>query len=105
MLIQLMRYLLSNQATDVMKAILINIALEKRNAQLICGQEGQGLDLLIELVYEQKDLLILKILRNIASHSGPSQSMFNVIIFFFFFFFKFQVSDKIVYNQSTLIIA
>lgn len=85
MLIQLMRYLLSNQATDVMKAILINIALEKRNAQLICGQEGQGLDLLIELVYEQKDLLILKILRNIASHSGPSQSMFNVIIFFFFF--------------------
>lgn len=73
-----MRILLTNNASDIVKAILINIALEKRNAQLLCGTDGERLDLLIEAALNQKDQLLLKIVRNIAIHSGPTQAMFSV---------------------------
>uniref|UniRef100_A0A915BXZ0 Kinesin-associated protein 3 n=2 Tax=Parascaris TaxID=6254 RepID=A0A915BXZ0_PARUN len=73
----LMRYVLSGSATDVIKALLVNIAIEKRNAQLICGTDGRGLDLIIESALANRDQLLLKLVRNIAAHSGPSQSMFS----------------------------
>ncbi|KAL4003278.1 Kinesin-associated protein (KAP) family protein [Acanthocheilonema viteae] len=73
----LMRILLTNKSSDIVKAILINIALEKRNAQLLCGTDGEGLNLLIEAALNQKDQLLLKIVRNIAIHSGPTQAMFS----------------------------
>lgn len=73
----LMRKLLSNNGSEIVKAVLINIALEKRNAQLLGGTDGQGLDLLIEAALNQKDQLLLKIVRNIAIHNGPTQAMFS----------------------------
>lgn len=73
----LMRHVLSGSATDVVKALLVNIAIEKRNAQLICGADGRGLDLIIESAFANRDQLLLKLVRNIAAHSGPSQSMFS----------------------------
>ncbi|KHN74989.1 Kinesin-associated protein 3 [Toxocara canis] len=72
----LMRRVLSGSATNVVKALLVNIAIEKRNAQLICGTDGRGLDLIIESALGSKDQLLLKLIRNIAAHSGSSQSMF-----------------------------
>lgn len=73
--------ILSNAGSDIVKAILINIALEKRNAQLLCGVNGEGLNLLIEAALYQKDILLLKTVRNIAVHSGPTQPMFSVVKF------------------------
>ncbi|CAJ0580815.1 unnamed protein product, partial [Mesorhabditis spiculigera] len=72
----LMSDLLSGQASDVAKAVLINACIEKRNAQLVCGPRGEGLDLLLEQAQESRDLLVLKIVRNISSHSGPTQEHF-----------------------------
>uniref|UniRef100_A0A8R1TZH0 Kinesin-associated protein 3 n=1 Tax=Onchocerca volvulus TaxID=6282 RepID=A0A8R1TZH0_ONCVO len=73
----LMRILLTNNCSNIVKAILVNITLEKRNAQLLCGNDGEGLNLLIDAALSQKDLLLLKIIRNIAIHSGPTQAMFS----------------------------
>lgn len=70
--------LFNNGSSDIVKAILINIALEKRNAQLLCGADGEGLNLLIEAALNQKDQLLLKIVRNVAVHSGPTQAAFSV---------------------------
>ncbi|VDO65555.1 unnamed protein product [Onchocerca flexuosa] len=72
-----MRILLTNNGSSIVKAILINISLEKRNAQLLCGNDGEGLNLLIDAALDQKDQLLLKIIRNIAIHSGPTQAMFS----------------------------
>ncbi|KAK6102101.1 Kinesin-associated protein (KAP) family protein [Brugia pahangi] len=73
----LMRILLTGNNSNIVKAILINIALEKRNAQLLCGTDGEGLNLLIEAALNGKDQLLLKIVRNIAIHDGPTQAMFS----------------------------
>uniref|UniRef100_A0A1I8E9X8 Kinesin-associated protein 3 n=1 Tax=Wuchereria bancrofti TaxID=6293 RepID=A0A1I8E9X8_WUCBA len=73
----LMRILLTDNGSNIVKAILINIALEKRNAQLLCGNDGEGLNLLIEAALNGKDQLLLKIVRNIAIHGGPTQAMFS----------------------------
>ncbi|KAM3722944.1 Kinesin-associated protein [Dirofilaria immitis] len=77
LILQLMRLLSAGSGSDIVKAILINIALEKRNAQLLCGSDGEGLNLLIEAALSEKDQLLLKIVRNIAIHSGPTQAMFS----------------------------
>uniref|UniRef100_A0A914CMF9 Kinesin-associated protein 3 n=1 Tax=Acrobeloides nanus TaxID=290746 RepID=A0A914CMF9_9BILA len=63
-------------STNVTKGLLINIALEKRNAQLICSSDGQGLETLINLAIKNFDVLVMKIVRNIASHEGPIHEMF-----------------------------
>ncbi|CAI4231132.1 unnamed protein product [Auanema sp. JU1783] len=72
----LMRDLLSGAGSDVTKAILLNACVEKRNAQLVCGSNGQGLDLLMESALDNMDLLVAKIVRSIAVHDGPTQDMF-----------------------------
>uniref|UniRef100_A0A914XR60 Kinesin-associated protein 3 n=1 Tax=Plectus sambesii TaxID=2011161 RepID=A0A914XR60_9BILA len=58
------------------KAFLVNVALEKRNAQLLAGDQGQGLRLLFERAFSQRDPVILKIIRNIAMHDGPTKAHF-----------------------------
>uniref|UniRef100_A0A915PQC9 Kinesin-associated protein 3 n=1 Tax=Setaria digitata TaxID=48799 RepID=A0A915PQC9_9BILA len=69
--------LIDDNESEIVKAILINIALEKRNAQLLCGTDGEGLNLLLEAALNRRDQLLLKIVRNIAIHSGPTQAMFS----------------------------
>ncbi|CAI2349369.1 unnamed protein product [Caenorhabditis sp. 36 PRJEB53466] len=72
----LMRDLLSGTGSQVTKAVLLNICLEKRNAQLVCGPSGQGLDLLMELSTASKDLMLIKVIRAISTHEGATQNMF-----------------------------
>lgn len=55
-------------------ALAINLATNKRNAQLIC--EGKGLRLLFKRAFKFKDSLLMKMLRNISQHDGPTKMMF-----------------------------
>ncbi|TSN30222.1 Kinesin-associated protein 3 [Bagarius yarrelli] len=52
----------------------INLAANKRNAQLIC--EGDGLKMLIKRAFKLKDPLMMKIIRNISQHDGSSKDLF-----------------------------
>ncbi|KAF7690100.1 kinesin-associated protein 3 [Silurus meridionalis] len=52
----------------------INLAANKRNAQLIC--EGNGLKMLMKRAFKLKDPLTMKMIRNISQHDGPSKSLF-----------------------------
>ncbi|KAH7726541.1 cation diffusion facilitator family transporter containing protein [Aphelenchoides avenae] len=72
----LMRLFAASPACNLTKALLINIALEKRNAQVICGTNGQGLDSLIRTAFDRNDPLAMKVVRNCASHDGPTQDLF-----------------------------
>ncbi|CAB3401767.1 unnamed protein product [Caenorhabditis bovis] len=72
----LMRDVLSGQGSEVTKAVLLNTCIEKRNAQLVCGPDGQGLDLLMDLALSSRDLMIVKVVRAIAAHDGQTQNMF-----------------------------
>lgn len=68
----------TNPESNLVKATLVNIALEKRNAQLLCMADGQGLDSLMSFSMENEDLMTLKIVRNISIHDGLTQDMFIV---------------------------
>ena len=57
-------------------ALAINLAANKRNAQLIC--EGSGLRLLMKRAFKFKDPLLLKMARNISQHDGPTKEQFVV---------------------------
>lgn len=72
----LMRDLLTGNGSEATKAILLNACAEKRNAQLVCGHDGQGLALLMDAAIDGRDLMVAKIVRSIASHEGPTQDMF-----------------------------
>ncbi|KJH53168.1 cation diffusion facilitator family transporter [Dictyocaulus viviparus] len=76
----LMRDLLTGSGNEVTKAILLNACAEKRNAQLVCGQDGQGLALLMETALNSRDLMVAKIVRSIAFHDGPTQDMFVLLV-------------------------
>ncbi|KAG7271988.1 hypothetical protein CRUP_001548 [Coryphaenoides rupestris] len=52
----------------------INLAANKRNAQLIC--EGNGLKMLMKRALKLKDVLMLKMIRNLSQHDGPTKSLF-----------------------------
>ncbi|VDO60544.1 unnamed protein product, partial [Heligmosomoides polygyrus] len=73
----LMRDLLTGNGSEATKAILLNACAEKRNAQLVCGHDGQG-SLLMDAAIDGRDLMVAKIVRSIASHEGPTQDMFVV---------------------------
>ena len=87
-----MKQLIIGAASEVAKALLLNIALEKRNAQLICGSDGSGLDLIAAAALSKREHILVKVMRNIALHSGPSQAFFTVRFCefrsFLFFFWK-----------------
>ncbi|XP_066532679.1 kinesin-associated protein 3a isoform X2 [Hoplias malabaricus] len=52
----------------------INLAANKRNAHLIC--EGNGLKMLMKRTFKLKDPLMMKMIRNISQHDGPSKNLF-----------------------------
>ncbi|CAI5446113.1 unnamed protein product [Caenorhabditis angaria] len=72
----LMRDVLSGGGSEVTKAVLLNTCIEKRNAQLVCGPNGQGLDLLLDLALNSRDLMLIKVVRAIAAHEGQTQNLF-----------------------------
>ncbi|KAF1383279.1 hypothetical protein PFLUV_G00130210 [Perca fluviatilis] len=55
-------------------SICINLAANKRNAQLMC--EGNGLKMLMKRALKMKDCLLMKMIRNISQHDGPTKSVF-----------------------------
>uniref|UniRef100_A0A4W6E8F3 Kinesin-associated protein 3b n=1 Tax=Lates calcarifer TaxID=8187 RepID=A0A4W6E8F3_LATCA len=55
-------------------SICINLAANKRNAQLIC--EGNGLKMLMKRALKMKDCLLMKMIRNISQHDGPTKALF-----------------------------
>ncbi|KAJ7338320.1 hypothetical protein JRQ81_011288 [Phrynocephalus forsythii] len=52
----------------------INLAANKRNVQLIC--EGNGLKMLMKRALKFKDPLLMKMIRNISQHDGPTKTLF-----------------------------
>ncbi|MBN3302304.1 KIFA3 protein, partial [Amia calva] len=52
----------------------INLAANKRNAQLVC--EGNGLKMLMKRALKLKDPLLMKMIRNISQHDGPTKNLF-----------------------------
>ncbi|XP_029930333.1 kinesin-associated protein 3-like isoform X1 [Myripristis murdjan] len=59
---------------DELISICINLAANKRNAQLMC--EGNGLKMLMKRALKMKDCLMMKIIRNISQHDGPTKPLF-----------------------------
>ena len=55
-------------------SLAINLVANKRNAQLIC--EGNGLRLLMRRAFKCKDPLLMKMIRNISQHDGPTKRDF-----------------------------
>ncbi|KAM9469369.1 kinesin-associated protein 3-like isoform 1-T1 [Clarias gariepinus] len=52
----------------------INLAANKKNAQIIC--EGNGLKMLMKRALKFKDPLLMKMIRNISQHDGPLKQLF-----------------------------
>jgi hypothetical protein len=53
-------------------ALAINLALNAGCAEQLCDyKHGKGLKLLFKRAYKHKDSLIMKMIRNISSHSSP----------------------------------
>ncbi|XP_072297880.1 kinesin-associated protein 3-like [Eucyclogobius newberryi] len=55
-------------------SICVNLAGNKSNAQLIC--EGNGLKMLMKRALKMKDCLMMKMIRNISQHDGPTKALF-----------------------------
>lgn len=55
-------------------SICINLAANKRSAQLMC--EGNGLKMLMKRALKMKDCLLMKMIRNISQHDGPIKALF-----------------------------
>ena len=59
-------------------ALCVNLAANARCAQLIC--EGSGLKLLMRRAFKHRDPLLMKMIRNISTHDGPTKPLFIVRI-------------------------
>ena len=57
-----------DQVSLEVMALGINLAANKRNAQLIC--EGHGLRVLMQRAFHYQDALVMKMIRNISQHDG-----------------------------------
>lgn len=58
-------------------ALAINIASRKNNTQAICEMgKGSALKHLVKRVFKCKDGLLLKMIRNMSQHDGPTKSLF-----------------------------
>ena len=57
-------------------SLCINLAANKRNAQVIC--DHNGLRLLMKRAFKFKDPLLMKMVRNISLHEGPTKNLFIV---------------------------
>ncbi|KAG7526402.1 kinesin-associated protein 3-like [Solea senegalensis] len=54
--------------------ICINLAANKKNAQLIC--EGNGLRMLMKRALKTKNCLLMKMIRNVSQHDGQTKPLF-----------------------------
>ena len=59
-------------------ALGINLACSEQSAQLMC--KGPGLKLLMRRVLKTQDALLLKMIRNISQHPGPTKRLFLVCV-------------------------
>lgn len=57
-------------------ALCINLSANERNAQLICKRDG--LKLLMKRAFKFKDALLMKMIRNLSEHDGPTKILFIV---------------------------
>ncbi|XP_072244923.1 kinesin-associated protein 3a [Leuresthes tenuis] len=74
---QLMRLLFDcgEEKMDVeLISLCINLAANQSNAQVICG--GSGLKMLMKRALKLKDVLVMKMIRNLSQHNGPTKSLF-----------------------------
>ncbi|TMS10154.1 kinesin-associated protein 3 isoform X1 [Larimichthys crocea] len=74
---QLMRMLYEHSEEEIegeIISICINLAANKRNAQLMC--EGNGLKMLMKRALKMKDCLLMKMIRNISQHDGLTKPLF-----------------------------
>ncbi|CAJ1087362.1 kinesin-associated protein 3-like [Xyrichtys novacula] len=74
---QLMQQLYEHSEDEIeteLISICINLAANKRNAQLMC--EGNGLKMLMKKALKMKDYLLMKMIRNISQHDGPTKPLF-----------------------------
>ncbi|XP_049445065.1 kinesin-associated protein 3a [Epinephelus fuscoguttatus] len=55
-------------------SLCINLAANKSNAKVIC--EGNGLKMLMKRALKLKDVLVMKMIRNLSQHSGPTKGLF-----------------------------
>ena len=70
-------------------ALCINLAANARCAQLIC--EGAGLKLLMRRAFKHRDPLLMKMIRNISMHDGPTKALFIV---------RFRCCSVVVHNNN-----
>ncbi|XP_065657799.1 kinesin-associated protein 3 isoform X2 [Hydra vulgaris] len=76
-LLRMMKMILEAQKDQIepeLVALAINLAANKRNAQLIC--DGNGLRLLLRRAMKFKDTLLMKMIRNISQHDGATKKEF-----------------------------
>uniref|UniRef100_A0A8C7YYW1 Kinesin-associated protein 3b n=1 Tax=Oryzias sinensis TaxID=183150 RepID=A0A8C7YYW1_9TELE len=74
---QLMQRLYEHGKEDMeveLISLLINLAANKKNAQLMC--EGNGLKMLMKRALKTKACLLMKMIRNISQHDGPTKVLF-----------------------------
>jgi len=57
-------------------ALCVNLAADACCAQLMC--EGAGLKLLMRRAFKNKDAMLMKMIRNISMHDGPTKALFIV---------------------------
>ena len=57
-------------------ALCINLTANKRNSELAC--ESGGLALLVARAFQHRDPLVMKMVRNVSQHPGPTKSLFLV---------------------------
>uniref|UniRef100_A0A8D3EEU7 Kinesin-associated protein 3a n=1 Tax=Scophthalmus maximus TaxID=52904 RepID=A0A8D3EEU7_SCOMX len=55
-------------------SLCINLAANQSNAQVIC--EGNCLEILLKRALKLKDVLLMKMIRNLSQHSGATKSLF-----------------------------
>ncbi|XP_028443400.1 kinesin-associated protein 3a [Perca flavescens] len=74
---QLMKmvYACGEEKMDVeLISLCINLAANGSNAKIIC--EGNGLKMLMKRALKLKDVLVMKMIRNLSQHNGPTKSLF-----------------------------
>ena len=57
-------------------SLAVNLACDARSAQLMC--RGPGLNLLVRRALQTQDSLLLKVMRNVSQHPGPTRKLFLV---------------------------
>ncbi|XP_043910784.1 kinesin-associated protein 3-like [Protopterus annectens] len=75
-LMKMLRKCKDGHINELLVSLCINIATNKRNAQLIC--EGNGLKMLMKRALKFRDTLLMKMIRNISQHDDdPTKTLFS----------------------------